>query len=222
MKAVEKYPVKKFIFSSSCTVYGALEKLQVTEQTPFGETPSPYGKTKQMCEQILEPVSKVADYQIVPLRYFNPVGAHESGRIGELPKGLPNNLVPFITQTAAGLRDELKIYGGDYPIPDGSAVRDYVHVVDLSKAHVKALETDLGNYCALNVGTGNGYSVLEVVKEFEKVSGEKLNYKVVDRRDGDLPEIYGDTSLSNEKLGWKAKLGLTEMMRDAWRWQQSL
>ncbi len=222
LKIVEKYSIKKFIFSSSCTVYGIPEGLPVTEGTTFGETPSPYGKTKQMCERILESVAKVSEYEIVSLRYFNPVGAHVSGRIGELPKGVPNNLVPFITQTGAKLRDELKVFGGNYDTPDGSAIRDYVHVVDLSKAHVRALEVDLGSYCSLNVGTGNGYSVLEVVKKFEEVTGVNLNYRIVERREGDLPEIFGDTSFSNEKLDWKAEKGLREMMEDAWRWQQTL
>jgi UDP-glucose 4-epimerase len=150
------------------------------------------------------------------------VGAHDSGRIGELPKGVPNNLVPFITQTGAGLRDELKVFGGDYDTADGSAIRDYIHVVDLAKAHVKALKIDLGEYMAVNIGTGRGYSVLEVIKAFEEVSGIKLAYSIVDRREGDLPEIYGDTTLSNQKLDWQSELNLNDMMRDAWRWQQSL
>ena len=222
LKVAEKYPIKKFIFSSSCTVYGSPERLPVTEETPFGMTPSPYGKTKQMCEEILKPMSAIANYQIISLRYFNPVGAHKSARIGELPKGLPNNLLPFITQTGARLRDELKVFGGDYDTADGSAIRDYVHVVDLAKAHVRALKVNLGDYRALNVGTGNGYSVLEVVKEFEKISGTDLNYSVVERREGDLPEIFGDTMNANNALGWKAELELTDMVRDAWEWQLSL
>ncbi|MEQ9299970.1 MAG: UDP-glucose 4-epimerase GalE [Cyclobacteriaceae bacterium] len=222
LKVLEDHPVKKFIFSSSCTVYGQPKLLPVTESTPFGDTPSPYGKTKQMCEHILESVAKVAKYQVVSLRYFNPVGAHHSGKIGELPKGVPNNLVPFITQAGARLRDELKVYGGDYDTADGTAIRDYIHVVDLAKAHVKALKLDMGAHIALNLGTGQGYSVLEVIQAFEEVADLKLNYLIVDRRAGDLPEIYGDPSLAYKKLRWKAELGLTDMMRDAWRWQQSL
>ncbi len=222
LKVLEDHRVKKFVFSSSCTVYGQPDQLPVTESTPLGDTPSPYGKTKQMCEQILESVAKVAKHQIVSLRYFNPVGAHHSGKIGELPKGVPNNLVPFITQTSAGLRDELKVFGGDYSTPDGTAIRDYIHVVDLARAHVKALMVDLGAHIALNLGTRQGYSVLEVIKAFEEVSGIELNYTIVERRAGDLPEIYGDPSLAYKKLQWKAELGLTDMMRDAWNWQQGL
>ncbi len=222
LKVLEDHQAKKFVFSSSCTVYGQPEFLPVTESTPFGDTPSPYGKTKQMCEQILGSVAKVARYEVVSLRYFNPVGAHHSSKIGELPKGVPNNLVPFITQTGAGLRDQLKVFGGDYDTPDGTAIRDYIHVVDLASAHVKALKVDLGPYTALNLGTGRGYSVLEVIKAFEEVADMKLNYSIVDRRVGDLPEIYGDPSMAYKKLRWKAELGLTDMMRDAWKWQQGL
>ncbi len=222
LKALGDHSIKKLIFSSSCTVYGSPDSFPVTEQTPFGDTPSPYGKTKQMCEQILEDASLIADYDIVSLRYFNPVGAHPTGKIGELPKGVPNNLVPFITQTAAGLRDELSIFGSDYNTPDGTAIRDYIHVVDLARAHVRALEANLGKYVALNVGTGKGHSVLEVVKTFQEVTGVNLPFKIVDRREGDIPEIFGDTNFANHKIGWKAEKGLAEMLKDAWRWQKSL
>lgn len=222
LKILERFPVKKLLFSSSCTIYGQPKKFPVTEKTPFGDTPSPYGKTKQVCEHILQGVSEVANYDIVSLRYFNPVGAHRSGRIGELPKGVPSNLVPFITQTAAGLRDELSVFGGDYDTPDGTAIRDYIHVVDVAKAHVRAMEVDMGKYIALNIGTGKGHSVLEVVKTFEKETEIKLPYRIVDRREGDIAEIYGDTSLAAEKMGWKAEESLSDMLTDAWRWQQTL
>ncbi len=222
LNVIKKSVIQKFVFSSSCTVYGAPDHLPVTEETPFGDTPSPYGKTKQMCEHILKTSSPVCDYDIVSLRYFNPVGAHHSALIGELPKGTPNNLVPFITQTAAGLRDELSVYGGDYDTPDGSAIRDYIHVADLAKAHVQALSTSLGKYSTFNIGTGQGHSVLEVVKVFEEVSGQKIPHKVVDRRAGDVVAIFGDTTLANERLNWKSELGLKDMLADAWRWQQGL
>ena len=222
LNVLSEFELQKLVFSSSCTVYGLPDKLPVTEQTPFGNTPSPYGKTKQICEEILKSVSPKSQYPITSLRYFNPVGAHPTGLIGELPKGVPNNLVPFVTQTAAGIRNELKVFGGDYNTSDGTAIRDYIHVVDLAKAHVKALEMNQEAYEALNVGTGKGYSVLEVVKSFIEVSGVELAYKVVDRREGDVEVIYGDTSYANEKLGWKAELGLKEMLKDAWRWQQSI
>ena len=222
LKTAMNYPIKKFIFSSSCTVYGTPDELPVTEKTPFGSTPSPYGKSKQICEMILYSLSEVCTFDIVSLRYFNPVGAHSSSRIGELPRGTPNNLVPFITQTAAGLRDELKVFGGDYETPDGTAIRDYIHVVDLAEAHVRSLEADLGNFIALNIGTGKGYSVLEVVNTFRKVTGFDLPFTVVEKREGDIPIIYGDPSVANTNLGWKAKMGLQEMLRDAWNWQKSL
>ena len=222
LQVIKEKPVRKLIFSSSCTVYGNPVTLPVTEQNPFGETPSPYGKTKQVCENILISESEVVDYEMVSLRYFNPVGAHQSAMIGELPKGKPNNLVPFITQTAAGLRDQLHIFGGDYNTPDGTAIRDYIHVVDLALAHVNSLEVSLGKYMALNIGTGKGHSVLEVVKTFEEVSGMSLNYKIVGKRSGDLPMIYGATDFANKQLRWQAERGLKEMLADAWRWQQHI
>jgi UDP-glucose 4-epimerase len=222
LKAIEKTSIKKLVFSSSCTVYGTPESLPVTENSPFRETPSPYGKTKQMCENILTDVASVCAYDIVSLRYFNPVGAHSSAKIGELPKGTPNNLVPFITQTAAGLRDRLSVFGGDYDTIDGTAIRDYIHVVDLAKAHVQALATSLGKYEALNIGTGNGFSVLEVVNTFIEETGQEIQYSIVDRRAGDVEKIYGDTALANEKIKWTAQLGLKEMVVDAWRWEKKL
>ncbi|MFT5641368.1 MAG: UDP-glucose 4-epimerase [Cyclobacteriaceae bacterium] len=222
LKAIEKTSIKKLVFSSSCTVYGTPESLPVTENSPFRETPSPYGKTKQMCENILTDVASVCAYDIVSLRYFNPVGAHSSAKIGELPKGTPNNLVPFITQTAAGLRDRLSVFGGDYDTIDGTAIRDYIHVVDLAKAHVQALATSLGKYEALNIGTGNGFSVLEVVNTFIEETGQEIQYSIADRRAGDVEKIYGDTALANEKIKWTAQLGLKEMVVDAWRWEKKL
>ncbi|MEM7107522.1 MAG: UDP-glucose 4-epimerase GalE [Bacteroidota bacterium] len=222
LKVIKKAGVKRFIFSSSCTVYGHPHRFPVTEQTPFGDTPSPYGKSKQICEQMLQDVSSQVDFKVVSLRYFNPVGAHETAKIGELPKGIPNNLVPYITQTAAGWREELSIFGDDYQTADGTAIRDYIHVVDLARAHVCALEVEVPKYIALNVGTGKGHSVLEVVHTFQDATGIKLPYKIVDRRPGDVPEIYGDTRFANTILGWKADKGLSEMLVDSWNWQQTL
>ncbi len=222
LKTVNNQPIERFIFSSSCTVYGEPAQLPVDEDTPFGNSPSPYGKTKQMCEHILADWSTKTDCTTVSLRYFNPVGAHPSARIGELPRGIPNNLIPFVTQTAAGLTNGLKIFGGDYHTPDGTAIRDYIHVVDLAKAHVAALESKLDHHEVLNVGTGRGHSVLEIVETFEKVNQLKLPYSLTARRPGDIPMIYGSTRRANEKLQWKAERDLTQMLEDAWRWQQRL
>lgn len=218
--------IPDLVFSSSCTVYGQPDKLPVTEDTPFKTAESPYGNTKQICEEIMQDVAHVnSDLNFIALRYFNPVGAHESAEIGELPLGVPANLVPFITQTAAGIRKELSVFGNDYDTPDGTAIRDYIHVVDLAEAHVKAMDRMIGkhqkqNYEYFNVGTGNGSSVLEVIETFERVTNQKLNYKIVDRRPGDVVKIYANTDLANKELGWKASKGLDQMMMDAWRWQQ--
>jgi len=216
--------VKKLVFSSSCTVYGQPDKLPVTEQTPIQPAASPYGYTKQVCEKFIEDfIHAHPGHQAFSLRYFNPVGAHASAEIGELPIGVPQNLVPFITQTAAGIRNELKIFGSDYNTLDGTAIRDYIHVVDLAKAHVKALSVHTDKpFDIFNVGTGTGHSVLEVIKSFEKVSGQTLPYKLVDRRPGDVEQIFADTTYANEVLNWKAEKNLDDMMADAWRWQQSL
>ena len=228
LDAMKKYGVRNMVFSSSCTVYGQPDHLPVTEETPFKPAESPYGNTKQICEEILRDTCRVEqNVHAISLRYFNPVGAHESALIGELPRGVPANLVPFITQTAAGIRQELKVFGDDYDTPDGSAVRDYIHITDLAKAHVVALKRMLEqkqkkNYEYFNLGTGKGITVLEVVKAFERVSGQKLNYKVVGRRSGDVEKIYADTSYANKELGWKAALSLDDMMRSAWKWQQHL
>ncbi|MDW3195909.1 MAG: UDP-glucose 4-epimerase GalE [Cytophagales bacterium] len=226
MMSVHKIP--NIVFSSSCTVYGQPDKLPVTEDTPFQPAESPYGYSKQVCEIILRDAC-IADQSLnaIALRYFNPTGAHESAIIGELPKGVPANLVPFITQTAAGIRKQLKVFGNDYDTPDGSAVRDYIHVVDLAKAHVVALNRQLkqnqkSNYEFFNIGTGQGNSVLEVVKTFERVNDLKLNYQIVERRSGDIENIYADTTLANEELGWSAELGIEEMLTSAWKWQQKL
>lgn len=223
-----KYGVDNIVFSSSCTVYGQPDQLPVTELTPRKDAESPYGNTKRVNEDILYDAI-VAHPQIkgIALRYFNPVGAHPSALIGELPLGVPANLVPFITQTAAGLRDELKVFGNDYDTPDGSAIRDYIHVVDLAKAHVVAVERLLekknkASYEIFNLGTGTGVSVLEAVTAFEKSTGVKLKYKIVGRRAGDIEKIWADTSYANQELGWKAETGIEETMRSAWQWEKKL
>lgn len=221
-----QYGISNMVFSSSCTVYGQPEVLPVTEQTPRKDAESPYGNTKRICEDILsETIAVNPQINGIALRYFNPVGAHSSALIGELPLGVPQNLVPFITQTAAGLRDELKVFGNDYNTSDGSAVRDYIHVVDLAKAHVIAIERLLNgknklNYEVFNLGTGTGLSVLEVVTGFERATGVKLNYKIVDRRAGDIEKIWADTTFANVELGWKAEKGLEETLLSAWNWEK--
>jgi UDP-glucose 4-epimerase len=223
---MKRHKIKDLVFSSSCTVYGQPDKLPVTEQTPFKPAESPYGNTKQICEEILRDTCKVTpQLNAISLRYFNPVGAHDSALIGELPRGVPNNLVPFITQAAAGIRQQLMVFGHDYDTPDGSAVRDYIHVEDLAAAHVVAVQRlvegkQKKNYEFFNLGTGRGMTVLEVIKTFEKVNNLKLNYKIVDRRPGDVEKIYADTSYANKELGWTAKLTAEDMMRSAWKWQQ--
>ncbi|HCY41600.1 MAG TPA: UDP-glucose 4-epimerase GalE [Prolixibacteraceae bacterium] len=221
-----KFGISNIVFSSSCTVYGQPDQLPVTENTPRKDAESPYGNTKRVNEDILkDTIAANPAIKGIALRYFNPVGAHPSALIGELPLGVPANLVPFITQTAAGLRSELKVFGNDYDTVDGSAVRDYINVVDLAKAHVVAVERLLDNknksgYEIFNLGTGNGVSVLEAVQAFEKASGVKLNYKIVGRRAGDIEKIWADTTFANEELGWKAKTGLEETMLSAWLWEK--
>jgi len=220
--------VKHLIFSSSCTVYGNPEQLPVTESTPVQAAMSVYGNTKRIGEEIFRDlVSTGHPMKIISLRYFNPIGAHPSALIGELPSGVPNNLVPFVTQTAAGIRKELTVYGTDYDTPDGSCIRDYIHVMDLADAHVAAIRRLLDlpmpiHYDVLNVGTGNGNSVLEIIKTFEKVSGKPLPYVLGKRRPGDIPSIYADVTKSTEKLNWKATRSLEESLTDAWRWQQRI
>jgi UDP-glucose 4-epimerase len=220
--------IPNLVFSSSCTVYGQPEKLPVTEQSPILPAESPYGNTKQICEEIIrDTVKSAGTIKAIALRYFNPVGAHESALIGELPLGVPNNLVPFITQTAAGIRQELSVFGNDYNTPDGTAIRDYIHVVDLAKAHVAAVQRMIqGNQKSssevFNLGTGNGSSVLQAIKAFEASTGVKLNYKIVGRRAGDIEKVWADTSYANNELGWRTTLDLTAMMSSAWKWQQHL
>lgn len=228
LKELSKLEVANFIFSSSCTVYGQADQMPITEDAPVKPAESPYGNTKQIGEEIIRDTCKVtANLKAIALRYFNPMGAHPSAEIGELPIGVPQNLVPFITQTGVGLRKELSVFGDDYPTPDGTCVRDYIYVVDLAKAHVQALQRLLknknhNNYEVFNLGTGKGSSVLEVIKSFEKVSGEKLNYKIVERRAGDITEAYADTTKANEVLGWKSQFTLDEAMKSAWDWEQKI
>jgi UDP-glucose 4-epimerase len=221
-----KNNIPNIVFSSSCTVYGQPDKLPVTEQTPRKDAESPYGNTKRVNEDILKD-SIAANPQLkgIALRYFNPIGAHPSALIGELPLGIPQNLVPFITQTAAGLRDELKVFGNDYNTPDGTAIRDYINVVDLAKAHVVAIERLLkgknkSGYEVFNLGTGSGFTVLDIVKGFEKATGLKLNYRIVGRRPGDIEKIWADTSYANKELGWKAEKSLEETLLSAWEWEK--
>lgn len=217
-----------FIFSSSCTVYGQADQMPITEDAPVKPAESPYGNTKQMGEEIVRDTCLVTPaIRAISLRYFNPIGAHPSAKIGELPIGVPQNLVPFITQTGAGIRKELHVYGDDYPTRDGTCIRDYIHVVDIAKAHVVAMERILKeeqeqNYEVFNLGTGKGSTVMEVIKSFEKVSGVKLPYKIVNRRPGDVIEAYADTRRANEVLGWTAQSSLDDAMKSAWDWQQSL
>lgn len=222
-----KYKINNLIFSSSCTVYGEPDNLPITEQAQVKKATSPYGNTKQISEEIIVDTTQVSDLKAIALRYFNPIGAHESVEIGELPLGVPQNLVPFITQTAIGLREQLSVFGDDYPTEDGTCIRDYIHVMDLAEAHVIALQRLLekknkDSFEVFNVGTGKGSSVLEVIRAFEKVSQKPLNYKVVDRRPGDVIAIYADTGLANNELGWKAKRTLEESLHSAWKWEQKV
>lgn len=218
--------VSDFVFSSSCTVYGEPDELPVTESSPYKKASSPYGNTKQISEEILQDTIKENSLlKIISLRYFNPIGAHQSALIGELPIGVPNNLVPFITQTAIGLQDELKIYGDDYNTPDGSAIRDYINVVDLAKAHVVAIKRLSENlqkkqFEVFNLGTGRGLSVLEVISAFEKSTGQKVKYKIVGRREGDIECVYADTNYANKELGWKAEADIEETLLSAWNWEK--
>lgn len=216
-----------FIFSSSCTVYGQAEKMPITEDASVQPAMSPYGNTKQIGEEIITDVAKVTNINSILLRYFNPIGAHPSAEIGELPLGVPQNLVPFITQTAMGLREKLSVFGDDYPTSDGTAVRDYIHVVDLAKAHVVALQRllnkqNLEKVETFNLGTGTGSSVLEVINAFEKVSGKKLNYQIVGRREGDITSAYANTDKANSVLGWKAQSSLEDSLSSAWKWEQKI
>ncbi|MBO6607897.1 UDP-glucose 4-epimerase GalE [Psychroserpens sp.] len=228
LQEVVGLPSSNFIFSSSCTVYGQAEHMPITESAPVQAAESPYGNTKQIGEEIINDVCKVdSNLQAISLRYFNPIGAHPSAKIGELPLGVPQNLVPYITQTAAGLRDCLSVFGNDYATSDGTCVRDYIHVVDLAKAHVVALKRLLegdnrSNFETFNIGTGIGSSVLEVIKSFENVSGQSLNYKFAPRREGDVTEAYADTKKANDILGWQSQLTLDDAMLSAWNWEKNI
>lgn len=225
--SMKEKDIRNVVFSSSCTVYGQADELPVQESTPRKEAESPYGNTKKISEDILCSEVEASGLQCIALRYFNPIGAHPSALIGELPLGVPDNLVPYITQTAIGKREYLRVFGDDYNTRDGTPIRDYIHVVDLAKAHVVALQRMLDNkqknsWEVFNLGTGNGFTVLEVIKSFEKVAGQKLNYKIVARRAGDIEKVWADTSLANSELGWKAERGLDEMMLSAWKWEIAL
>ena len=228
LQVAAKYGVNNIVFSSSATVYGQPDVLPATEQTPRKPATSPYGNTKQMCEDILrDTVAASASLKGIALRYFNPIGAHPTALIGELPKGVPNNLVPFITQTAAGVRECLSIFGDDYNTPDGSCLRDYIDVVDLAKAHVTAVSRMLDDknkerYEIFNIGTGRAVSVFELVNTFEKVNNLKLNYKVVGRRPGDVESVWADTTLAETELGWKAERSLDDTLKSAWEWEKRI
>ncbi|MCC9073051.1 UDP-glucose 4-epimerase GalE [Flavobacterium sp. F-65] len=227
LQELQEKPEASFIFSSSCTVYGQAEKMPITEDAPVQQPMSPYGNTKKIGEEIIRDTAKATNINAILLRYFNPIGAHPSIKIGELPIGVPQNLVPFITQTGIGLRKELSVYGDDYPTTDGTCVRDYIHVVDLAKAHVVALQRllnkkNLAKVETFNLGTGTGSSVLEVITSFEKVSDKKLPYKIVARREGDITEAYANTAKANDVLGWKAQSTLDEAIKSAWEWEQKI
>lgn len=227
LTSMKKHGIGHFVFSSSCTVYGQADKLPVKESTPRKDAESPYGNTKKIAEDILENEVRTGSLQCIALRYFNPIGAHPSAIIGELPIGVPDNLVPYITQTAIGIHKKLMVFGDDYNTKDGTPIRDYIHVIDLAQAHVVALKRMLENkqrspWEIFNLGTGNGFTVLEVINSFEKVSGLKLNYEIVERRAGDIEKVWADTEYANRELGWKALRGLDEMMRSAWDWELAM
>jgi UDP-glucose 4-epimerase len=227
LQCMEKHQCRHLVFSSSCTVYGQPDRLPVNEEAPVKKALSPYGNTKQISEEMIRDAALCNGMTSIFLRYFNPIGAHESAFIGELPLGVPNNLIPYITQTAIGKRECLNVFGNDYPTPDGTCIRDYIHVVDLAKAHVIALkrlfEKRNSETCEVfNLGTGHGNSVLEVIHSFEKISGLRLPYKIVERRNGDVAEVWSDTSKANQVLGWIAERSLDDMMDSAWKWEIAL
>jgi UDP-glucose 4-epimerase len=227
LEAMQELGIDDLVFSSSCTVYGQPDKLPITEETSQKPASSPYGATKQMCEKIIEDTAAArSSLRAISLRYFNPIGAHNSALIGELPKGTPSNLIPFLTQTVAGLRDKLTVFGNDYPTPDGTCIRDYIHVVDLAKAHIKALQhldkQSAGYYDIFNVGTGRGSSVLEIINSFEKTTGQKVPYEIGPRRAGDVTSVYASVDKISQELGWEAEKTLSDALGDAWRWQQKL
>lgn len=228
LEMMDKHGVKGLVFSSSCTVYGQPEKLPVTEETPFAKAESPYGNTKQISEEIIQDMLKATpSLKAIALRYFNPIGAHPSAQIGELPNGTPNNLMPYITQTAMGIRECLSVFGNDYNTPDGTPIRDYINVVDLAKAHVAAVKYLLSpkndkQFDFFNIGTGKGSTVMEVIDSFERSTGIKLNYKIVGRRAGDVEKVWADTTKANKVLGWKAEKTLDETTLSAWEWEKQL
>jgi UDP-glucose 4-epimerase len=225
LEVMREFSVTQLIFSSSCTVYGQPDEIPVTEGAPFRRAESPYGATKQMCERILEDEARARkELRVISLRYFNPIGAHPSAEIGELPIGVPNNLVPFITQTAIGKRDQLTIFGSDYQTPDGTCLRDFIHIVDLAQSHVAALSKvgEIKGFEAVNVGTGIPVSVLDLVKKFMEVTGVRVKYSLGPRRAGDIEKVYADPSRSSELLGWRAMLSVEDALRDAWKWEKKL
>lgn len=228
IECMKEFKVGNLVFSSSCTVYGQADELPVSEATPRKEAESPYGNTKSISEDIMRDVAKVSpELNLLALRYFNPIGAHPTANIGELPSGVPNNLIPYLTQTVAGIREQLSVFGDDYDTPDGTPIRDYIDVVDLAKAHVIAIKRLLdgknkANYEFFNIGTGSGVTVLQLINAFEKATGEKVNYKIVGRRAGDIEKVWADTTLANNELGWKAQVPLEETLANTWRWQQKL
>ena len=228
LQELQKKENSNFIFSSSCTVYGQADSLPIIESAPIKEAESPYGNTKHIGEEIIRDTCKIVpNLKAISLRYFNPVGAHKSSKIGEMPIGTPQNLVPYITQTAIGIRQQLSVFGNDYPTIDGTCIRDYIHVVDLANAHIAALKRLINgenesNYEVFNIGTGQGSSVLEVIEAFEEVSGQKLNYQIVGRRIGDVVSAYADTTKANKVLGWIAKLSLKDALKSAWKWEVNL
>ena len=224
LEVMQGHNVKNIVFSSSATVYGDPKEIPITENCPKGEITNPYGQTKSMLEQILMDIYKADNsWNVILLRYFNPIGAHRSGRIGENPNGIPNNLMPYITQVAVGKLECLGVFGNDYPTHDGTGVRDYIHVVDLAAGHVKSIEKIEENpgLCIYNLGTGKGYSVLDIVKNFEEASGIHIPYVIKPRRAGDIAECYADPSKAERELGWKAVYGIKEMCEDSWRWQSN-
>ncbi|MFQ3579026.1 MAG: UDP-glucose 4-epimerase GalE [Bacteroidales bacterium] len=226
LECMQEFKIRSLVFSSSCTVYGQPELLPVTEESPVIKPESPYGNTKKISEEIIQDfLNSTQGFKSISLRYFNPIGAHPSAEIGELPIGVPNNLMPYITQTAYGIREELKVFGSDYNTPDGTPIRDYINVVDLAEAHVAAVKRLLTNktddkFEVFNIGTGQGHTVLEVIKAFEKSTGVKLKYRITDRRPGDVEKVWADTSKANKILGWKAKKSLEETVKSAWEWEK--
>ncbi len=226
LMAMRNFGIQNMVFSSSCTVYGQPDILPVTESAPIKKANSPYGNTKQISEEIIQDsIHAYKNIKAISLRYFNPIGAHKSALIGELPIGVPLNLVPYVTQTAYGIRKELKVFGNDYNTPDGTGIRDYINVVDLAKAHVVAIRRlienkNISDFEIFNLGTGKGFSVLDIIKAFEKVTGVKVNYKIVDRRPGDIDKVYADTAYANKELGWKTEKTLEETLLSAWNWEK--